>query len=207
MKEVWKDIYFIENSIEWDYRGLYQVSNMGRIKSLNYRRSGKEQVMNCYFKDNKNKRPKIDLRKDNEHKKWYVHKLVAHMFCEGYRDGLEVDHYDSNPLNNKAENLRWVTAEENKSNPNSIKKHKDRYRSIKGVDIKTGCIIEVDVLSDLKQCGFSCSDTHIIGYCCGKSKKVVRRKYTTKEGVFIDRTYEYDYSDGIYKGYYWEYTS
>ena len=34
MEEIWKDIYFIENGVIWDYRGLYQVSNLGRIKSL-----------------------------------------------------------------------------------------------------------------------------------------------------------------------------
>ena len=34
MEEIWKDIYFIENGVEWDYRGLYQVSNLGKIKSL-----------------------------------------------------------------------------------------------------------------------------------------------------------------------------
>ena len=34
MDEIWKDIYFIDNGIEYDYRGLYQVSNLGRIKSL-----------------------------------------------------------------------------------------------------------------------------------------------------------------------------
>ena len=32
--EVWKDIYFIENGIEYDYRGLYQVSSEGKVKSL-----------------------------------------------------------------------------------------------------------------------------------------------------------------------------
>ena len=34
MDEIWKDIYFIDNGIEYDYRGLYQVSNLGRVKSL-----------------------------------------------------------------------------------------------------------------------------------------------------------------------------
>ena len=33
-KEIWKDIYFIDNGIIYDYRGLYQVSNLGRIKRL-----------------------------------------------------------------------------------------------------------------------------------------------------------------------------
>ena len=34
MEEIWKDIYFEENNKIIDYRGLYQISNLGRIKSL-----------------------------------------------------------------------------------------------------------------------------------------------------------------------------
>ena len=41
MEEIWKDIYFIQDGIEFDYRGLYQVSNFGNIKSLNYNRTKK----------------------------------------------------------------------------------------------------------------------------------------------------------------------
>ena len=33
-EEVWKDIYFIENGVTWDFRGVYQISNFGRVKSL-----------------------------------------------------------------------------------------------------------------------------------------------------------------------------
>ena len=40
MREIWKDIK--------DYEGLYQVSNLGRIKSLNYNHTGKEKVMIPY---------------------------------------------------------------------------------------------------------------------------------------------------------------
>ena len=36
MEEIWKDIYFTENGVEWDYRGLYQVSNLGRVKSYKH---------------------------------------------------------------------------------------------------------------------------------------------------------------------------
>ena len=36
MQEIWKDIYLIENGVEYDYRCLYQVSSEGRVKSLNF---------------------------------------------------------------------------------------------------------------------------------------------------------------------------
>ena len=45
MQEIWKDIYFEEDGVIWDYRGLYAVSNMGNIKSLNYNRTRKEKIL------------------------------------------------------------------------------------------------------------------------------------------------------------------
>lgn len=43
----------------------------------------------------------------------FVHRLVARAFCDGYADGLLVNHKDGDKLNNNAENLEWVTQSEN----------------------------------------------------------------------------------------------
>ena len=43
----------------------------------------------------------------------FVHRLVARAFCDGFEDGLVVNHKDGNKLNNNADNLEWVTASEN----------------------------------------------------------------------------------------------
>lgn len=200
MDEEWKDIYFIENGNVWDYRGLYQVSNYGRIKSVR-----RDKIMSPYTKDKNKKRFKIGLRKDNKYKKWYIHQLVAHMFCDGYYNGLEVDHIDSNSLNNYAYNLRWVTREENNNNPITIKKRKELYNSVKGINIKNGSIIIVDVLSDLKQYGFTQGDIQKISLCCNKKNEYKDIKYKNNNGIIINYHYEHDYADGIYKDYYWEF--
>ena len=42
-----------------------------------------------------------------------VHRQVALSFCEGWREGLQVNHKDGNKHNNRATNLEWVTASEN----------------------------------------------------------------------------------------------
>lgn len=42
-----------------------------------------------------------------------VHTLVARTFIDGYQEGLQVNHKDGNKLNNRADNLEWVTREEN----------------------------------------------------------------------------------------------
>lgn len=43
----------------------------------------------------------------------FVHRLVALAWCDGYTEGLQVNHRDGNKLNNHASNLEWVTASGN----------------------------------------------------------------------------------------------
>jgi len=43
----------------------------------------------------------------------FVHRIVARAFCDGYADGLEINHKDGNKLNNNADNLEWVTRSQN----------------------------------------------------------------------------------------------
>ena len=119
MSEIWKDIYFIENNIEWDYRGKYQVSSHGRIKSLNYNNTNEEKIMIPTI--NKNGYYRITLSYKSSKKTFKVHRLVAHMFCSGYFDGAEVDHINRNRIDNHIENLRWCTKKENMNNRNYVK--------------------------------------------------------------------------------------
>lgn len=128
MQEVWKDIYFVENGIEWDYRGLYQVSNLGRVKRLNrivMRNNGKlynveEKLLNP--NKIKNNYLRVCLKKNGKQKHFLVHRLVAHMFVNGYFNGAEVDHIDTNPLNNHVYNLRWCNRIDNINNQLTKKK-------------------------------------------------------------------------------------
>jgi hypothetical protein len=67
--EIWKDIL--------GYEGLYQVSNLGNVRSLNYRRSGKTKLLK-QATDNGYKR--VKLSKNGKKKKYWVHRLVAIAF-------------------------------------------------------------------------------------------------------------------------------
>lgn len=113
MNEIWKDIFFIREGKIWDYRGVYQVSNSGKIKIIK---------TNCIMKKHINNsgyeyvQLSNDKYKNKKRKYWVVHQLVAHMFCNGYKNGLEVDHLNTIRTDNRAENLSWKTIKENKNN-------------------------------------------------------------------------------------------
>lgn len=97
--EHWRDIKGFE--------GLYQVSNLGQVKSLNYNRTGKEQVL--VGLKTKVGYPMVGLCKDGKVKLCLVHRLVAEAFIPN-PDGLPcVNHKDECKTNNVVSNLEWCT--------------------------------------------------------------------------------------------------
>lgn len=120
MKEIWKDIE--------GYEGLYQVSNLGRVKSLKRETWGH----NKYYKEERilvqnvrnycnHSHYGVNLAKDGKYKTHRVHRLVAQAFIPNPQNKPEIDHIDTNPLNNRVDNLRWVTRKENMNNPLTLK--------------------------------------------------------------------------------------
>jgi hypothetical protein len=57
-------------------------------------------------------------------KEYAIHRLVAHAFIENPENKPEVDHIDTNTLNNNLSNLRWVTSKENNNNEKTKTKKK-----------------------------------------------------------------------------------
>ena len=100
------------------YYGLYEVSNMGRVRSLDrfeiaagHRRKRSGRVLKQDL--TRNGYMAVQLSKDGVVKKKLVHRLV----CEGHvckiKEGFQVNHKDSNRANNVHTNLESVTALEN----------------------------------------------------------------------------------------------
>lgn len=103
MTEIWK---IIENT-----EGKYEISNTGRVISLNYGGHGKAKEMTP-VKDKKGyMRLRITQNGKNTTKK--LHRLVAIAFVPNPENKPEVNHKDGNKENNNADNLEWVTAHEN----------------------------------------------------------------------------------------------
>ena len=113
--ENWKDIK--------GYEGSYQVSDLGRVKSLkrwvDNKGNGGYFVKEVILKSNiKNEPyPIVGLTKNKTRKKFRVHQLVAMAFLNHKPCGhkLVIDHIDNNPLNNNVENLQIVTSRVNTS--------------------------------------------------------------------------------------------
>ena len=79
------------------YEG-YKVSNLGKILSLNYKNTGKAELMNPVT--NTNGYFQVNLYKNGESKTCLVHRLVAETFLENPENLPEVNHKDENKKNN-----------------------------------------------------------------------------------------------------------
>lgn len=91
--------------------GLYQVSNLGNVRSLNYRKSNKIKLLS--FRYNTIGYVYVCLSKNGFHKYVSIHRLVANTFLKNKNHYLQVNHIDGNKLNNHVENLEWCNPIEN----------------------------------------------------------------------------------------------
>lgn len=103
MKEIWKTVQGYENK--------YEVSNLGRVKSLEridrYNRKIEEKILAP------RKHTGGYLRVQLSRKDFYIHRLVAQAFIPNLENKKYINHIDGNKTNNKVENLEWCTANEN----------------------------------------------------------------------------------------------
>lgn len=102
MEEIWKTIVGYDE---------YQISNMGNVKSLNYRRTGKEKILKPV--KNTDNYAQVGLYKQGKRKCYLVHRLVAEAFIENPNNLPELNHIDEDKTNNAASNLEWCDSKQN----------------------------------------------------------------------------------------------
>ncbi len=107
--EIWKDIEH--------YNGVYQISNLGRVRSFNSTGSNssrrKTPIIMKNIKDSKGYEV-VNLSKNGSKKMKKIHRLIAKAFIPNPDRKEFVNHIDGNPSNNSICNLEWATSSENK---------------------------------------------------------------------------------------------
>ena len=117
MEEIWKDIK--------GYEGLYQVSNLGMVKSLNYHLTGR--IKKLKLVKNAQGYMVVTLHKGKEIKVQKVHRLVAETFIPNSNNLPQVNHIDGNKENNNVNTLEWCTSSENQKHAYRTGLNKPRY--------------------------------------------------------------------------------
>lgn len=192
MKEVWKDIK--------GYEGLYQISNFGRIKSLekiikinNGWRNKEEEILKAKTTGKYNH---IKLHKNGQSKNFLIHRLVAEMFIPDKAsfksmpeedrtkinlDKLVVNHKDENKLNNKADNLEWCTYKYNNEYNGRVSKAIEKTKiKIEQYDLNNNFI---KMWGSMKEAIREYKNSHILDVCKGRRKSASGFIWKYKVGV------------------------
>lgn len=121
--EIWKDIE--------GYEGMYQVSNIGRVRALDrVKPNSGGQIAKGHIlpqSDNGHGYRFVSLWKFNKGRRFYVHRLVASAFIPNPNNFPIINHKDENKSNNRYENLEWCTQKYNINYGNHMKRLKESY--------------------------------------------------------------------------------
>lgn len=156
-EEIWKDIK--------GYEGLYQVSNLGNVRSMNYNHTGQIKLLKQVPDKNGYLRVTLSPPKINKQ----VHRLVAEAFLPNPNNYPVVNHKDCNPANNNVNNIEYCTVAYNNSYADRLDKiAKANSKSVKQMDLN-GDIIKIwPSLAEAGRNGFHFKN---ISQCClGKRK-------------------------------------
>ena len=93
------------------YSENYEASNLGRVRVVNYRHSGKPRIMKPSIINKYYRLGIMDI--SNKKRTRAIHRLVALAFIPNPANLPEVNHKDENKLNNNVENLEWCTQSHN----------------------------------------------------------------------------------------------
>ncbi|MEC3021477.1 NUMOD4 domain-containing protein [Bacillus cereus] len=175
MTEIWKDIE--------GYEGLYQVSNLGRVKSLarcvlrgNKRNlKVRERILKSSIRGTGYER--INLYDEGVRSGIYVHRLVAQTFLYKKDGADEVNHKDGNKLNNESSNLEWVTGEENIEHAFREGLHVSPRKSVHMLTLRGNHVMTFPSATEATKYLGKSSSGGIINVCKGRNKTAYGYKW------------------------------
>lgn len=185
MEEIWKDIK--------GYEGLYQISNLGRVKRLKRQyetynnltrryntRIVDEKIIKGTISKGYNR---IVLTKDKIEKNYFVHRLVIENFVRKVKENENIDHIDCNKLNNNINNLEIVSIDENNNRAfaNGLRKNaKHSKRPVYLIDDNGNILKEYDSMNRAANDLNISSSSHIGRMIDGKQMQVQGYKFRAK---------------------------
>ncbi len=170
MQEIWKDVP--------EYEGLYQVSNLGSVRSLTHtKRSSNGKTARANGKVIKpleqNGYLNIMLCKDGVRKRFRLHRLIASAFIPNPHNFPQVNHKDENKKNNNVENLEWCDSKYN----NSYGTRLQRYSETMGIRV-----VQSTLDGDFVKLWKSASEAGRNGYTRENISKCCRGERETADG-------------------------
>lgn len=158
IEEIWKDIK--------GYEGLYQVSNIGRVKSLKRHRRGSGKELVCVnekikaLQDNGHGYMTTTLYQNNKGQVVYIHRLVAVAFISNPNNLPCVNHINEDKSNNSASNLEWCSYEYNNNYGTKPKRlsasnrnHPDTSKAVLQYDLQGNLISEWPSMREIQRRG------------------------------------------------------
>lgn len=168
MEEIWKDIE--------EYAGLYQVSNLGRVKRIKSDRV----LTGC---KNTGGYIQVHLSKNNVVSNKLIHRLVAEAFIPKSENKPQVNHIDEDKTNNRVDNLEWSTAKDNLNHgTRNERSSKTKSIPIIAINLKSG---DVEEFYGTNECArqLRLNHSHITSVLKGRYKQTGGYTFKYKEDI------------------------
>lgn len=167
MEEEWRDVN--------GYEGIYQISNLGRLRSLDRKVKGKNNSLRLLkgkilkFSKNLSGYPVRLLSRESTRTSFSIHRLVANAFLKKEKGKDYINHKNEIKTDNRVENLEWCTASyNNKYNGRAIKINAKRRKPVKATNVISGEEIWFISISYAHKAGFDLAHIHD---CCNGYRK------------------------------------